>query len=255
MDPRGKLAVVTGGNSGLGEGAARRLLADGATVVSLDVSGHAPDGAQFLQCDVSDAASVKSAVADVVDRFGEIHILLNNAGIGGIGPIATAEGPGDLAAFSRVIAVNLMGAVNVAAHVAHRMTGNAPSGPDGERGVIVNSCSIASFEGQEGMGAYTAAKSALKELTLVWARDLSRHAIRVNGVAPGFMATPMVAMLPPDFVAELLQDVEFPRRAGTAEDFAAAVDFLIRTPLVNGEVLRLDGGARPPARTRWASGQ
>ena len=255
MDPRGKLAVVTGGNSGLGEGAVRRLLADGAQVVSLDVSGQAPAGAHFIACDVSDAASVKAAVDEVVARHGEIHVLLNNAGIGGIGPIATPDGPGDLAAFSRVIAVNLLGAVHVAAHVAHRMIGNAPSGPDGERGVIVNSCSIASFEGQEGMGAYTAAKSALKELTLVWARDLSRHAIRVNGVAPGFMATPMVAMLPPDFVAELLRDVEFPKRAGTAEDFAAAVDFLIRTPLVNGEVLRLDGGARPPARTQWASSQ
>jgi NAD(P)-dependent dehydrogenase (short-subunit alcohol dehydrogenase family) len=194
-------------------------------------------------------------VQQVIDRFGAIHILLNNAGIGGIGPIATAAGPGDLAAFRRVIGVNLLGAVTVAAEVAHRMIANQPQGPDGERGVIINTCSIASFEGQEGMGAYTAAKAALKELTLVWARDLSRHAIRVNGVAPGFMATPMVAMLPPDFVAELLRDVEFPKRAGTGEDFAAAVDFLIRTPLVNGEVLRLDGGARPPARTQWASGQ
>lgn len=255
MDPAGKVAVVTGGNSGLGAGAAARLLADGATVVSLDVAGEAVAGAQFIHCDVADPASVKGAVQQVIDRFGAIHILINNAGIGGIGPIATAEGPGDLAAFRRVIGVNLLGAVNVAAEVAHRMIGNDPQGPDGERGVIINTCSIASFEGQEGMGAYTAAKSALKELTLVWARDLSRHAIRVNGVAPGFMATPMVAMLPPDFVAELLRDVEFPKRAGTGEDFAQAVDFLIRTTLVNGEVLRLDGGARPPARTQWASGQ
>ena len=154
-----------------------------------------------------------------------------------------------------MIAVNLIGAVRVAAEVAHRMIGNQPTGPDGERGVILNTCSIASFEGQEGMGAYTAAKAALKELTLVWARDLSRHAIRVNGVAPGFMATPMVAGLPPPLVDELLADVEFPKRAGTPEDFAAAIEFLVRTPLVNGEVLRLDGGARPPARTRWASGQ
>ncbi len=255
MDPQGKLAVVTGGNSGLGEGAVRRLLADGAQVVSLDVSGDVPAGAQLIHCDVSDPASVKGAVEQVSVRFGAIHILINNAGIGGIGPIATADGPGDLAAFRRVIEVNLLGAVTVAAEVAHRMIGNDPIGPDGERGVIINTCSIASFEGQEGMGAYTAAKSALKELTLVWARDLSRYAIRVNGVAPGFMATPMVAMLPPDFVAELLRDVEFPKRAGTGEDFAAAVDFLIRTTLVNGEVLRLDGGARPPARTQWASGQ
>lgn len=255
MDPRGLVAVVTGGNSGLGAGAAARLLADGATVVSLDVAGDPVPGAQGIHCDVADPASVKGAVQQVIDRCGAIHILINNAGIGGIGPIATAEGPGDLDAFRKVIGVNLLGAVSVAAEVAHRMTGNDPVGPDGERGVIINTCSIASFEGQEGMGAYTAAKAALKELTLVWARDLSRHAIRVNGVAPGFMATPMVAMLPPDFVAELLRDVEFPKRAGTAEDFAQAVDFLIRAPLVNGEVLRLDGGARPPARTQWASGQ
>ena len=255
MDPKGKIAVVTGGNSGLGEGAAKRLLADGATVVCLDIAGTPPEGASFIQCDVSDRASVKGAVQQVVDRHGAIHILLNNAGIGGLGPIATPEGPGDLDAFGKVIAVNLLGAVAVAAEVGHRMIGNEPDAEEGERGVIVNTCSIASFEGQEGMGSYTAAKAALKELTLVWARDLSRYGIRVNGVAPGFMATPMVAMLPPDLVDELLRDVEFPKRAGTGEDFAAAVDFLIRTPLVNGEVLRMDGGARPPARTKWASGE
>jgi len=255
MDPRGLVAVVTGGNSGLGAGAVARLLADGATVVSLDIDGTVPTGAHFYACNVAEADSVNAAVGAVCRDHGAIHILVNNAGVGGLGPIATAEGPGDMADFFRVIRVNLLGAANVAAAVAHRMIGNDPVGPDGERGVILNTCSIASFEGQEGMGAYTAAKAALKELTLVWARDLSRHAIRVNGIAPGFMATPMVAMLPPDFVAELLRDVEFPKRAGTAEDFAAAVDFLIRTPLVNGEVLRLDGGARPPARTQWAAAQ
>jgi NAD(P)-dependent dehydrogenase (short-subunit alcohol dehydrogenase family) len=254
MDPAGKVAIVTGGNSGLGEGAARHLVAAGATVVSLDRAGEAPASAGFIACDVTDAAAVSAAVAQVIAEHGRIDILLNNAGIGGLGPIATADGPGDLAGFRQIIEVNLLGAVTVAAEVAHRMIGNTPSGPDGERGVIVNTCSIASFEGQEGMGAYTAAKAALKELTLVWARDLSRHAIRVNGVAPGFMATAMVAMLPEPFVAELLRDVEFPKRAGTGDDFAAAVDFLIRTPLVNGEVIRLDGGARPPARTQWASG-
>ena len=255
MNPANKVAIVTGGNSGLGAGAASRLLADGARVVSLDLAGEAPPGVEMIACDVSDPASVQSAVAQVIARHGAIHILLNNAGIGGLGPIATAEGPGDIAAFRRVIEVNLLGAVTVAAEIAHRMIANAPDGPDGERGVIINSCSIASFEGQEGMGAYTAAKSALKALVLVWARDLSRHAIRVCGVAPGFMATPMVAMLPPDFVDELLQGNEFPKRAGTGEEFAAAIDFLIRNPLVNGDVLRLDGGARPPARTQWASSQ
>ncbi len=255
MDPSGKVAVVTGGNSGLGEGGVHRLLRAGATVVSLDRSGQPPTGADFIACDVSDESSVESAVKQVADRYGEIHMLLNNAGIGGLGPVASPDGPGDMDQFRKVIGVNLLGAAHVAAHVAHRMIGNKPTGSDNERGAIVNTCSIASFEGQEGMGAYTAAKAALAALTLVWARDLSRHAIRVNAVAPGFMDTPMVAMLPPDFVAELVDGNEFPKRAGTADEYAAVAEFLIRTALMNGEVVRLDAGARPPARTKWASGQ
>jgi NAD(P)-dependent dehydrogenase (short-subunit alcohol dehydrogenase family) len=253
MNPKGKVVVVTGGNSGLGAGAARRLMSDGATVVSFDIAGDAPEGADFFHCDVSDEASVGEAVEQAVQRHGRIDILLNNAGIGGLAPLATPDGPGDMGLFRAIVGVNLLGAVQMAAAVSHRMMANEPSGADGERGVIVNTCSIASFEGQDGMGAYTASKSALAALTLVWARDLSRYAIRVNGVAPGFMATPMVAMLPEGMVAELLADNEFPKRAGTGEDFAAAVDFIIRTPLVNGEVIRLDGGTRPPARTNWST--
>ena len=254
MDPAGKVAVVTGGNSGLGEAAALRLAASGATVVTLDVGGSAPAGTTTIACDVADERSVSEAVEQIVDRHGRIDILLNNAGIGGLGPIATPEGPGDLAAFRRVIEVNLLGAVSVAGEVAHRMIANEPSGPDGERGVIVNTCSIASFSGQEGMGAYTAAKSALAALTLVWARDLSRHNIRVMGIAPGFMETPMVSFLPEAFVAELLKDTEFPNRAGRADEFAAMAEFIIRTPFVNGDVMRLDAGTRSPARTHWSQG-
>ncbi|WP_305096858.1 SDR family NAD(P)-dependent oxidoreductase [Croceibacterium aestuarii] len=254
MDPQGKVAVVSGGNSGLGEGGVKRLLADGATVVSLDVAGAAPEGAETIGCDVSDENSVKSAVDEVLDRHGRIDILLNNAGIGGISAIASEEGPGDMDLFRRIVGVNLIGATQVVAHVAHAMTKNAPSGPDGERGVIVNSCSIASFEGQEGMSAYTASKSALHALTLVWARDLGKYGIRVNGVAPGLMDTPMVAGLPEPMIEVLLQDNEFPRRAGRADEYADVVDFLIRTPLINAEVIRLDGGARPPARAKWATG-
>jgi len=253
MDPAGKVAVVSGGNSGLGEAGVKRLLAAGATVVSLDLPGEAPEGADYVPCDVSNEATVKMAVAEVLDRHGRVDILLNNAGIGGIGPIASAEGPGDMAVFRKVLDVNLIGAATLAAHVGHAMTQNQPSGEDGERGVIVNTCSIASFAGQEGMGAYTAAKSALLALTLVWARDLSKYAIRVNGVAPGLMATPMVAMLPDDFLAELVKGNEFPKRAGTADEYAEVAEFLIRTPLINGEVIRLDGGNRPPARTAWST--
>src|SRR5690606_25341838 len=194
----------------------------------------------------SDHGSVAAGVKAVE---GPIHILVNNAGIGGMGPVATPDGAGDMAAFRRVVEVNLLGAAFMAAEVSARMIHNGPDGADGERGVIINSCCIASFEGQEGMGAYTASKAALAGLVLVWARDLSRHNIRVNGIAPGFMATPMVAMLPDDFVAELLKDAEFPKRAGRADEFARVVDFILRTPLLNGEVIRLDAATRPPART------
>ena len=251
MDPAGKVAVVTGGNSGLGEATVRALLAAGAEVVSLDLAGGAPEGARFIPCDVSNQGSVASAVASIE---GPIHILVNCAGIGGLGPIASADGPGDLAAMRKVIEVNLLGAIAVTAEVAHRMTGNEPSGEDGEHGVIVNACSIASFEGQEGMTAYTASKAALAALTLVWARDLSRHAIRCMGIAPGFMDTPMVSFLPADFVAELIKDAEFPRRAGRSDEFARLALFIVENPLLNGEVIRLDAGTRPPARTQWSQG-
>lgn len=251
MNPAGKTAVVTGGNSGLGQATALALAAAGARVVSLDTGGEAPAGAEWVHCDVSDPESVKAAVAAI---DGPIHILVNCAGIGGVGPIASDEGPGDLAAFRKVIDVNLMGAINVTAHAAHRMIGNAPIGEDAERGVIVNACSIASFEGQEGMTAYTAAKAGLAGLTLVWTRDLARHHIRVMGVAPGFMATPMVSFLPEAFVAELLKDTEFPKRAGRAEEFARMAMFIIENPLLNGDVIRLDAGTRPPARTEWSQG-
>src|SRR4029078_3283192 len=127
--------------------------------------------------------------------------------------------------FGQRTRVNLLGAATDAAEVGHRMLANEPAGPDGERGVIVNTCSIASFGGSEGMGAYTAAKAALAALTLVWARDLSQYNIRVMGIAPGFMATAMVSFLPDDFVAELLKDAEFPKRAARAEEFAELAEF------------------------------
>lgn len=251
MDPAGSTAIVTGGNSGLGEATAIALQAAGARVVSFDLGGAAPDGVEFVPCDVSDPAAVEAALAAVE---GPVHILVNCAGIGGIGAIASAEGPGDVAAIRRVVEVNLLGAITVTAHVAHRMIGNAPVGPDGERGIIINACSIASFEGQEGMTAYTAAKAGLAGLTLVWTRDLAQHGIRCMGIAPGFMATPMVSFLPDAFVEELLKGAEFPKRAGRAGEFAAVARFIIENPLLNGDVIRLDAGTRPPARTQWSMG-
>ncbi|BBF72122.1 MULTISPECIES: SDR family NAD(P)-dependent oxidoreductase [Sphingomonadaceae] len=249
MDVQGKTALVTGGASGLGAALVSNLLSAGAHIVVMDICASKLPGVRSILCDITDEAAVASAIA----QLGPVSILANMAGIGGIGPIATSAGPGDVAAFRRVIDVNLIGAVNVTAHIAHRMIGNAPDGPDGTRGVILNACSIASFEGQEGMGAYGASKAALAALTLIWARDLSRHAIRCVGIAPGFFATPMTAHMPQALVEELVGGMEFPRRAGTAEEFADAAMFLIRNPMINAEVLRLDGGARPPARTRWTA--
>ena len=248
MDPAGKVAVVTGGNSGLGEAAAKALLAAGAQVVTLDVAGTPPEGARCVHCDVSDAQAAADAL-QAVD--GPVHILVNCAGIAGLGPIASTAGPGDVAAIRKVIDVNLVGAINVTAQFAHRMIANEPCGEDGERGVIVNACSIASFGGQAGMSAYTASKAALAALTLVWCRDLAPHAIRVMGIAPGFMSTPMVSAVPRPLVEELLKDAQFPKREGRPEEFARLAMFIIENPLLNGDVIRLDAATRPPARTAF----
>lgn len=254
MDPAGKVAVISGGASGLGLALGQALAAKGARVVALDLQSAPDPQIASISCNVADDHAVAAAVARVKARFGTVHILGNCAGIGGLGPIATPAGPGDMAGFARVIGVNLMGAVHLTAHAAPLMMANEPSGPDGERGVILNACSIASFEGQEGMGSYTASKAALAGLVLVWARDLSRHHIRCMGIAPGLMATPMTAGIPPALAEELLETVEYPRRAGTAEEFARLAVFVVENPLMNGDVIRLDGACRPPARTRWGAG-
>jgi NAD(P)-dependent dehydrogenase (short-subunit alcohol dehydrogenase family) len=252
MDPHGKVAVVSGGASGLGAATAAALADAGAQVAVLDPAIPSPAFHHF-PCDVTDAAQTESAVAAVCDRLGHIDICINCAGIGGLGPIATPEGPQDLDAFRRVIDVNLIGTVNLTRFVAHRMIGNAGDGPDGERGVIINAASIASFEGQQGMGAYTASKAAVAALTLVWARDLSAHRIRVMSIAAGFFATPMTAGMPDDLVEELLETVEFPKRPGRPEEFARTALFIVQNVLLNGEVIRLDGATRPPARTKWTA--
>jgi NAD(P)-dependent dehydrogenase (short-subunit alcohol dehydrogenase family) len=253
MDPRGKVALVTGGASGLGEATAVALAAAGARVAVLDPTAPARPDFLHLGCDVTDEASTEAAIAAVVGELGGIDICVNCAGIGGIGSLASPEGPQDLAAFRRVIDVNLIGTVNVSRLAAHRMIANRGDGADGERGVIINAASIASFEGQQGMGAYTASKAAVAALTLVWARDLSAHNIRVLSIAAGFFATPMTAGLPDEIVTELLRTAEYPKRAGRPEEFADLALFIVRSPLLNGTTIRLDAGTRPPPRTSWTA--
>ena len=259
MQPSGKVAVVSGGASGLGYATARLLADAGAQAVVLDLAD--PPNADrvdatlhAIRCDVTQEDSVERVIDNVMRDHGRIDICINCAGIGGLGAIATPDGPGDLGAFRKILDVNLIGAVNLTRVAAHKMIGSAPDGPDGERGIIINAASIASFEGQQGMGAYTASKAALAALTLVWARDLSQYHIRCMSIAAGFFATPMTDGLPDAIVTELLQTNEFPRRAGTAPEFAELALFIIRNPYLNGAVIRLDGGTRPPARTRWTAG-
>lgn len=254
MDPSGKVAVVSGGSSGLGAATAAALLEAGAQVAVLDLAAPAEGvGVHGIHCDVSDADATEAAIEAVMARFGRIDICINAAGVGGIGSIATPAGPQALDDFRRVIDVNLLGTVNLTRLASHRMMANAGDGADAERGVIINAASIASFEGQQGMGAYAASKAAVAALTLVWARDLSAHHIRVLSIAAGFFATPMTAGMPPDLVEELLETVEYPKRAGQAREFAELALFIVRHAFLNADVIRLDGGVRPPARTRWTA--
>ena len=254
MDPTGKVAVVSGGGSGFGAATATALAAAGARVAVLDLSPP-PDHGRIhgLHCDITDEQMTSGVVDTVMERFGRIDICINCAGIGGLGAIATPDGPQDLAGFRRVIDVNLIGTVNLTRLAAHRMLANPGDGPDRERGVIINAASIASFEGQQGMGAYTASKAAVAALTLVWTRDLSAFNVRVMSIAAGFFDTPMTAGLPKPIVDELLQTAEFPKRAGRADEFAQLAMFIVRNAMLNGETIRLDGGTRPPARTRWTA--
>lgn len=248
MDPNGKVAIVTGGASGIGEAVSDVFLAAGASVVVLDLkSPQAASGAAYVRCDVADPASAEAAIADVVCRFGRIDICMNCAGIGSIGPVATADGPQDPDEFKRVIDVNLIGVHNITRLAAHSMIANLGDGPDSERGIIITASSIGGIEGQQGMGAYTASKAAVNALTLVWARDLSAHRIRVLSIAAGFFATPMTAGLPGDLVDDLVSTIEYPRRAGRPEEFAELALFLVRSPYINADIIRLDGGARSPA--------
>lgn len=254
MEPNGKVAVISGGASGLGAATAAALAAAGAQVAVLDLVPP-PDceRIQGFRCDVTDAQMTSTVIDAVMSRFGRIDICVNCAGIGGIAAIATPDGPQDLTEFRRIVEVNLIGTVNLTRLAAHRMLANPGEGADRERGVIINTASIASFEGQQGMGAYSASKAAVAALTLVWTRDLSAANIRAMSIAAGYFATPMTAGLPQPLVDELLETVEFPRRAGRPEEFAQVVLFIVRNAMLNGEVIRLDGGTRARARSRWTS--
>ncbi|GAB4299222.1 MAG: 3-hydroxyacyl-CoA dehydrogenase [Roseovarius sp.] len=242
-------AIITGGASGLGEATARHFRARGAQVTILDrdaARGNAVAaeiGAAYAETDVTDADSVAAAIARARDAMGRITCAVNCAGIVIGEKTLGREGPHDLQRFRKVIEVNLVGTFNVARLAAAEIA-RAPAQPDGLRGVIINTASIAAFEGQKGQVAYAASKGGVAALTLPMARDLGRAGIRVMTIAPGIIRTPMLMGLPEEVQAQLAEDVTCPRRLGAPDEFAALARFVVECDYLNGEVIRLDGALR-----------
>lgn len=248
---KGKSAIITGGASGLGSATVRKLHSLGATVLIADLNRKAGkaledelgEGALFVETDVTRDTSVNKAVESAMDRHGGLHILVNCAGIAIAEKILGREGPHDLEDFNRVIGVNLTGTFNALRLSAAAMEQNQPD-KEGERGVIINTASVAAFEGQIGQTAYAASKGGIVSLTLPAARELSRQGIRVVTIAPGIFDTPLLAGLPEKARISLGQQVPFPPRLGRPEEYAALVQHVVENVTLNGETIRLDGALR-----------
>ena len=253
MQLNGMTAIVTGGGSGLGAATAERLARNGCRVAAMDINEAAAKataeriGGVGIKCDVSDAASAEAAFAAARAAHGPVRILVNCAGIGSASRIVSREGPMKLDAFERVIRVNLIGTFNMLRLAAAEMSDTDPL-EDNERGVIVNTASIAAFDGQVGQAAYAASKGGVASLTLPAARELARAGVRVMTIAPGLFHTPMVAQLPPEIQASLGASIPFPPRLGLPEEYAALVEHIIGNRFLNGETIRLDGALRMAPR-------
>ncbi len=254
MEIRHKGVLITGGASGLGGACAELLARDGAKVAIADLNGETGEAmaaklnaaghtALFVQTNVTDDESMQAAVRAAVDAFGSIHILINCAGIGIAERVIGKNGPSSLASFTRVIQVNLIGTFNAIRLAAAAMAGNEPNA-GGERGVIINTASVAAFDGQIGQAAYSASKGGIVGMTLPIARDLARHGIRVMTIAPGLFDTPLLGGLPEPARISLGQQVQFPPRLGQPPEYAALAKHIIENEMLNGEVIRLDGGIR-----------
>ena len=245
MEIRGTTALITGGASGLGAACAQMIIAAGGSVVIADLKpgadlGHA---ALFIRADVADTIQIQAAISSTIERFGGLHILINCAGIGDAARVVGKEGPMPLDRFTRIIEVNLVGTFNAIRLAAATMSGNDP-GEEGERGVIINTASIAAFDGQIGQAAYSASKGGIVGMTLPIARELARHGIRVMTIAPGLFDTPLMEGLPEPARLSLGQSVPFPPRLGRPGEYAQLARQIIENPMLNGSVIRLDGALR-----------
>ena len=249
MEIADKGAVIVGGASGMARAAAERLHGLGANIAIVDLPTSA--GAEvaeqlkgsFHACNVMDEANVESALADAIAALGGVSIGINTAGGGIAKRTLTKEGPHPLADFRRIIELNLISTFNVARLLADAMSKNEPDA-DGERGVIINTASIAAFEGQIGQVAYSAAKAGIAGMTLTMARDLGSLGIRVNTVAPSLFATGLTAGIPQEFEDALTKDAAYPKRMGRPEEYAKLAVAIVENPMLNGGTIRLDGGQR-----------
>jgi NAD(P)-dependent dehydrogenase (short-subunit alcohol dehydrogenase family) len=249
MQLKDTAAIVTGGASGLGEATARHFAAQGAAVTLLDRDADRGQavaeeiGGHFALTDVTDEASVQAAVALALDKMGRITAAVNCAGIAFAVKTVGRDGPHPLDAFKRTIDVNLVGSFNVARLAAEAMGQNAPE-PDGARGVIINTASIAAYDGQKGQAAYAASKGGVVGMTLPMARDLAQSGIRVMTIAPGIFLTPMLHGLSEDVQKQLAADVPCPPRLGDPAEYGRLAGFIVEMGYLNGEVIRLDGALR-----------
>jgi NAD(P)-dependent dehydrogenase (short-subunit alcohol dehydrogenase family) len=248
VDVQGKKAVVVGGASGMARATAELLREKGADVAIVDLPSSAGAdvaaalGGSFHPADVTDSEGTEAALADAVDRLGGLHAAVNTAG-GGIGKrTLTREGPHPLDEFRRVIELNLVGTFNLNRLQAAHMSRNEPE--DGERGVIINTASIAAFEGQIGQVAYTAAKAGIAGMSLTMARDLGSLGIRVMAIAPSLFSTGITAGIPSEFEEALTRDAAFPKRMGRPDEYAKLALAIVENPMLNGGTIRLDAGQR-----------
>jgi NAD(P)-dependent dehydrogenase (short-subunit alcohol dehydrogenase family) len=256
MELKDKVAVITGGASGLGRATAEKVIAAGGKVALFDLNEDLAQatakelgtGAAAFKVNVAEEASVQAAVAATVDHFGAIHINVNCAGIGAAARTLGKDGPMPLKTFEFVIGVNLIGTFNTLRLCAEQMAKNEPVNADGERGVIVNTASVAAFDGQVGQAAYSASKAGVAGMTLPIARDLSRNGIRVCTIAPGIFETPMMLGAPDAVRMPLIEMVQFPKRLGNAPEFAQLAVQIIENAYLNGETIRLDGSIRMQPR-------
>lgn len=250
----GSTAIVTGGASGLGAATAVRLAKDGLKVAVFDLNetlGPAQAeavGGAFFKVDVADAASVTGGVAAATEVLGVPRVLVNCAGIGPAAKTVSRGEPHDADLFSKTIAVNLIGSFLCASAVGAQMVAADPVGPDVARGVIINTASVAAYDGQIGQVAYAASKGGIVGMTLPMARDLADKGIRVCSIAPGLFLTPLLEGLPEDVQASLGAQVPFPSRLGDPAEYAAMASHIVQNPMLNGEVIRLDGAIRMAPR-------